>query len=288
MLNPHTDADGAQNDVDLRGVIDLHVHADSGGLEARYRAGAELAQQAAAAGMAGLLLKSHYTSTVPLAQASAAAAPGLRVCGGLALNRQAGGLDPARVESVLAAGGRQIWMPTVTSRRQPPAGAGPAEGIGILDEEGTLLPAVQEILRLVARYDAILGTAHLEIAEQRALVAAACAARVGRILVTHPESPLVQVTAAIQQELHGPEVFFERCWLSTRGVAGVMVPMEQIVGEIRLLGIESTVLATDLGQRANPLPVEGMRAFLAALGAAGFTRAELERMSCRNPGYLLG
>ena len=38
--------------------------------------------------------------------------PGLKVYGGLVLNRQAGGLNPDAAERMAQAGGKYLWFPT--------------------------------------------------------------------------------------------------------------------------------------------------------------------------------
>jgi microsomal dipeptidase-like Zn-dependent dipeptidase len=56
---------------------------------------------------------------------------------------------------------------------------------------------------------------------------------------------------------------------------------------MRKVGIESCILSSDLGQRGNALPPDGLAAFLLALRARGFTDAELDRISKGNPAQVL-
>ena len=273
--------------IDLAQVIDLHVHVslDNG---TRYRDGLELARQSAASGMRAILLKSHFAPTLDLAKNLTRAVPGLHVLGGLALNTPAGGLNLALVETVLAGGAKEIWMPTISAANPVSAQYYPGAGIGILDESGAILPNVLEILDLISDYDAILGTGHLSMAELRALVSAARSAGVKRIVVTHPESHLVAMPVDIQREIRGPDLFFERCWLSTRSHPDhPSASMEQIAAEIKEIGFESTVLATDLGQSATPPPVDGMRDFISGFMHLGFSSREIDRMARENPARLL-
>jgi len=64
--------------------------------------------------------------------------------------------------------------------------------------------------------------------------------------------------------------------------------MARITADIRALGVETTILSTDLGQAVNPAPVQGFRLYLAALAEAGFTSAELDRMARHNPTEVSG
>jgi hypothetical protein len=273
--------------IDLTNVIDLHVHISLDN-DPRYREGIDLAQQAAAGGMRAILLKSHFASTANLAKNITQAVPGLLVVGGLALNTAAGGLDPVLVENALASGAKEIWMPTISAANPVSARYYPGAGIGVLDESGKLLSKVLEILDLIHDYDSILGTGHLSMAEIRALVSAARSTGVRRIVITHPESHLVAMPVGIQRELRGPDLFFERCWLNTRANPNhKTASLEQIAAEIREIGCESTILATDLGQKVTPPPVEGMRQFLTSLIHLGFTPGEIDRMAQENPAWLL-
>ena len=72
----------------------------------------QLARAAKSAGMAGLLLKNHDTSTTALAATVREAIPNLLVFGGLALNDAVGGFYPAAVDIAVRMGAKQIWMPT--------------------------------------------------------------------------------------------------------------------------------------------------------------------------------
>ena len=65
-------------------------------------------------------------------------------------------------------------------------------------------------------------------------------------------------------------------------------PFARIVAEIRRVGPESTVLATDFGKSPLPPPVEGMRAYIAALLAEGFSERDIQLMASENPSRLLG
>jgi predicted metal-dependent phosphotriesterase family hydrolase len=57
---------------------------------------------------------------------------------------------------------------------------------------------------------------------------------------------------------------------------------------IRAVGVGSCILASDLGQAANPLHPDGLRAFFMGLMKQGFSEGEISRMSRENPARLLG
>src|ERR687895_334813 len=82
------------NGQDLRGVVDLHAHADPDSMPRSIDA-MDLAKLAKSRGMRALLLKNHYEPTASLAYIVRKAAPGIEVFGGIALNRSVGGINPA-------------------------------------------------------------------------------------------------------------------------------------------------------------------------------------------------
>ena len=54
------------------------------------------------------------------------------------------------------------------------------------------------------------------------------------------------------------------------------------------MGPEHCILASDLGQAANPIHTVGLVAFFAGLRQAGITQAEIDRMAKTNPARALG
>src|SRR5262245_65565479 len=68
---------------------------------------------AAARGFAGLVMKNHFEGTASRARLAAQVAGGLKVYGGLVLNRYVGGVNPHAVDAALRLGARVIWMPTL-------------------------------------------------------------------------------------------------------------------------------------------------------------------------------
>ncbi len=269
--------------MELEGVIDLHVH---GGPDVRPRklSGLELARAARAAGMRGFLFKNHHVSTVVAAGILREAVPGLEVFGGLALNASVGGLNPAAVEAALKMGAAEIWMPTLDAAHERAFRGQPRSGITVLDERGRLLNPVQEILRLIAGSQCILGLGHLSLPEMLAVLQAGRESGIKKFLVNHPEINFLNIPPAAQKELAGPGVYFERCYVR----ANSAVDWDGLARAIREVGVETTVLATDLGQPDNPDPVAGMREMLQQLTARGLTRREVETMACHNPARLLG
>jgi predicted TIM-barrel fold metal-dependent hydrolase len=269
----------------LHAAIDTHVHS-APDVVPRKLTDREVAQQAADAGMRAVVLKSHVTTTADRASiAEDAAGHRVRVFGGIVLNRAVGGPNDDAVAAALALGARVVWLPTRSARSTAPELEG-REGIDLI-RDGRVVPELIPILERIASADVVLATGHLGADELRVVVPEAQRRGVRRILVTHPELPLVGLDRETQRELARAGAMFERCWNSIAS-ARFHVPLERVVADIRAVGIDSTVLATDFGQPENATPVEGYAAYLVALGAAGIAERDIERMSRANPAALLG
>jgi hypothetical protein len=269
----------------LEGAVDLHVHS-SPDLDPRRFDDIELAREAERVGMSAILLKSHQTSTVERAILVSKIVTGLNVYGGLVLNSPVGGFNLEAVRVALALGARQIWMPTrsaLNHRRH----FGQSGGLSVLASDGSLLPEVVSILEKIASANCVLGTGHLGPDEVFPLIE--CARKVGvrRIVVTHPEWPATRYSFAAQRELASSGgVFFERCFVSTTHRCG-FVPWSEIEGAIADVGVDTTVLSTDLGQPDTPAPVDGFRLYAERLHASGFSHDDIRCMMRDNPLALL-
>ncbi|MEX2261667.1 MAG: DUF6282 family protein [Bryobacteraceae bacterium] len=269
----------------LHGAIDLHVHS-APDIDPRRYDDFDLAREAAKAGMAAVLIKSHQASTVERAWLVSKVVTGIQVFGGLVLNETVGGLNPAAVRLALQLGAKEVWMPTRSSRNHRSRHGNPG-GIAIQDAECRLLPQVEEILRLLAEGDCVLGTGHLAPEESAALIHRAREVGVRKILVTHPEWSATYFPIELQRQLAaGGGVFFERCFVSTTHRCG-HTPFETIERAIEAVGVESTILSSDLGQPDTPPPVDGLRLYAERLRSSGFSPEQLRCMMRDNPRSLL-
>ena len=273
-------------DVDLTGLIDMHIHS-APDVRPRLLDDLEVAQQAAAAGMRAVVLKSHVTCTADRAAIAKKVTPDVHVFGSVTLNDAVGGLNPAAVEAALGLGARVVWMPTTAAQNHIVKHGGSQTGISLVTEDGQLQPALFDIFDLVKQYDAVLATGHVSAKEIVALVQAAVAAGVRKVSVTHPEVPWVDMPASTQVKLREMGAIFERCYVSSLPIGGE-VPFARIVSDIRQVGVESTVLTTDFGAATLPPPVEGMRAYVAVLLNEGFSEPDIQLMASETPARLLG
>ena len=160
--------------VPLDGATDLHAHFGPDPHRARSVTGLEAAQQAAAVGHTAIVLKSHDTPSAGLAAAIDPIVPGIRVFGGIACDREIGGMNPAAVEVALALGAKIVWLPTLSSAQDFDNGVAaqlgiPGPGIRVTDATGDLTAETSEIIALVAQHDAILATGHVSASEHLAV-----------------------------------------------------------------------------------------------------------------------
>ena len=273
----------------LRGAIDTHIH---GGPDVIQRTWSDLdiARSAKASGFKAVIVKCHVTATTSRAiLVQQAVGEDIRVFGGFALNKAEGGLNPEGVQTELNIGAKEIWLPTFWSESHIKLlKAKPADAVRITDDKGAFRPELYEIFDLIAKKDAILGTGHTTPEEMEKFIPIAKARGVKKILITHPEWVLPDMSIDVQKRLARQGVFFERCAQSLFPPPNRHITPEDYVRQIRATGVECSTLATDLGQPYNPTPVEGMRHFIRTLLTHGITPKEIDIMVRKNPAALLG
>ena len=274
------------SNIDLTGVIDMHIHT-APDVRPRYCDDIQAAQEAKDAGMQAILLKSHITITADRAAIAEKVVQGIRVFGGIVLNSQVGGLNPAAVEAALKMGAKEIWMPTSDAMNEKMIN-GLEGGISIFAEDKKIKPEVHEILDLIHSKDSILATAHLSVEEIIALVEKACAMGLRKILITHPDSPLIRMPISTQIQLAEKGVYFERCFVDTTPLMKCFTSIREIASVIRKVGINSTILTTDFGVASLPPPVQGMKQFIYGLTQENMSKDEIQVMVKDNPANMLG
>ncbi|HEX9878210.1 MAG TPA: DUF6282 family protein [Gammaproteobacteria bacterium] len=271
----------------LEGVIDVHVHTAPDSRERSLDA-LEAARMARRYGMRAIVLKNHYTHTASLAYMVSQVVPDVAFYGGIALNRSVGGVNPIAVEHMaLTTGrlGRVVWLPTFDSEHNHLTVAPNPDHVPIV-RDGTLLPEVVRVLELIAEYDLSLATGHSSPAESLAVIRIARDIGVERIIVTHPGSPLVRMSAEEQRQAARLGALLE--YPIGLALPPAELTLEMLAAQIREVGPESVVLSTDLGQVLRPVPADGLLGFIDGLLKAGFSQSEIDVMTRRNPARFLG
>jgi hypothetical protein len=272
----------------LRGVIDLHVHADPDSVPRSIDA-VDLARLAKSRGMRALVLKSHWEPTASLAFLVRKAVPGIEIFGGIDLNRSVGGINPTAVErmaSIKGGSGGVVWMPTFDAENQVRYSKEDRPFVSVA-KGGELLPEVKEVIGIIARRRLTLETGHSSPAECLALIREARRQGVARIVVTHAMFAPVGMSIPEMQAAAKEGAYLEFVYGALIG-ANRAFEIGDYVKAIRAVGARSCILASDLGQAGNPLHPDGLAAFFKALRGAGISQADIDLMSKTNPAKALG
>ena len=273
----------------MKDAIDIHIHIGPDPNRRRRVNGYEAAVQAKEAGMRGVVFKSHDYNTTPVAYTVQQLVPEVALFGGVALDIEVGGLNPEAVDAAGKLGSKIVWMPTFTSKNDMEKRNISDKGIFILQDNGNVLPVVEDILALIKHHDMTLATGHLSTREIFALLDSAENKKIDRVLVTHPLSVRVGPTATIdeQRQMMRPGVYFEHCFTACMPHSDRLDP-GKIAEAVRAIGPEHCILSTDFGQITNPPPVEGMRMYIEAMLGFGITEDEIITMINTNPAKALG
>jgi hypothetical protein len=282
--------------IDMEGAVDLHCHPFPD-LFPRAADDLEIVIAARDAGLKAIMMKCHHESTVSRAYYMNRMVPGIKVYGGLVLNRYVGYINPAAVEAALRLGGKEVWMPTIdaghhaevfgsTGAYDAQQGGLGGEGVWVTDESGRLKPEVEDVCKLVAEHGAILSTSHLSPKEIVALVTRARELGVEKICVTHPFFRVPNLDIPTLEEIVrlGGMPEFGYCTVSP---AWQHASPNKIVEAVSRVGASRCLLVSDAGQRHNPLPSEALRIFAQTLFEKGISHADIQTMISRNPADLL-
>jgi hypothetical protein len=284
----------------VRGAFDPHVHV-APDFAPRRITDLELAERCRELGLAGFGLKSHYTATTERAAVVSAAVPGVRALGTITLNHAVGGLNATAVEVAARQGARIVWLPTVSAvgefeevEHADPGGKVPVwvrfeldlraagvrpAAVPVLDDRGDPLPALLDVLRVIATHDLVLATGHLSRDEIFIVVDAAVAAGVQTIVVTHPEFPSQRISPADQETLAARGALLERAF--TTPYTGKCT-WDEVFAATRAVGARSTVWGSDLGQVFNPPVEDGLALMADRFLDAGFSEEEIRIMAVEN------
>src|SRR5213596_3637501 len=158
------------------------------------------------------------------------------------------------------------------------------------------LPALREIGKICAQQKLVLCTGHASPSEALAIVEAARDAGCDRIVVTHSEFEVVNMTTEQMRKaaamgakmeidamgpLMGPQAHLAwmRHWRQ--------VTYKESATHIKEVGAQHFVLGTDLGQTGNPSQPDGYAMLVAGLMAEGVSKDEIRLMGRETPGKLL-
>ncbi|MBM7587230.1 hypothetical protein JOC86_003803 [Bacillus pakistanensis] len=281
----------------LEGSYDFHVHS-SPSIFKRRQTDWELLEDAKAAKMGGIVLKSHESSTAERAFLLNEKEPSVSVFGGIVLNQHVGGLNPYAVETALKMGGKVVWFPTLSagqhqqyfkSKNTKLFNGNPllSESTVSIDEDGHLIEEVEIIFRLITDYDAVLATGHMSLKEQHQIVRAAKEAGVRKIIIQHADMGISKIPLEDQLYFASEGCMIEKCLLACSSDFHDLT-VEEMAKTIEIIGHESCILVTDYGQPHHEAPVYAMNRFVEELLSHGVSEEQVIRMLQENPRTLLG
>jgi hypothetical protein len=282
-------ATGATVARDLRGAIDIHVHAHPDNVP-RSLDGLEAARFAKDKGMRAIVLKSHFDPTAGLAWLARKAVPGIEVFGGIDLNLPVGGMNAHAVDHmarVSGGWGRMVWMSTFDAENQIRTSKSPNAPFVRVSQNGALLPETKAVIAAIRKHNFVLASGH--VSAQEALLMFEEGQRLGirGMVATHGMSTPTSLTVEQAQQAARFGAFIEFV-SGTLANATAQPRIDRIAEDIRKVGVEHAILSSDLGQAGNALPADGFATFIDALRRKGFTDQELDRMAKQNPARLLG
>jgi hypothetical protein len=286
----------------LDGTVDLHCHSGPSPFPRRFDH-VEASYDGARINMRAILCKSHHHNTVMdlLAMRTQLANAPTPMYGGVALNSEVGGVNPSAVAVAINMGGRCVWGPTVSAGQHIRAHAhAHDEGFpsasgnlyekeeSIFDSSGDVSEQTHLVTRLVAEAGILLTGGHLDAESMKAFFKTARDNGVKRLLLHHPDF-IVNANEADVDEMLGYGAFVEHeMSMYHPAVPAPGFPIQQLVDWIEKVGPERTVIDSDLGQRDNPLPVDGYIYVIQQLLDHGVAEKDIRQMICRNTAFLLG
>ncbi|WP_375459707.1 DUF6282 family protein [uncultured Enterovirga sp.] len=287
------------------GGIDVHIHTNPHVFPLAHSQDViGLATDAHAAGMRALVIKDIGPSTTGTAYVASRLGPGIPVYGAHVMNLASGGINPRAVWVALTHGdgARVVHFPTGDTlnhhdyRKRFYAGVNlplEEEEAVTVTRDGRLKQEVRDVIALVKEFDACLATCHISAEESHLVVREARDQGLKRIILSHSQWAMTRLTMADVKELAelGCLVEFD---------FGLMMPYmhfvhgetpkdpREIAAAMKEIGPERCFISSDLGQLYSPLPVEGMRTYIAILLKVGITPDEIRRMFHHNPARIVG
>jgi Family of unknown function (DUF6282) len=290
----------------LNGFFDLHVHSAPAPF-VRIGDSAQIALWCAEAGMAGIVVKSHFESTVSKAYhariAVQEAYPDFKVFAGIALNRGVGGINPGAVELALEQGAKVVWLPTLDAANHAKAfGSAGTYGFkamtltsrrkgqnplySVIDANGKLTPETKEVIELTVDYGAILATGHVSKQEILATVEYALSIGAKRLVITHPELAAPKLDLSTMVELAKAGAIMEFCAVNLLPLF-YSISLDGLIEALQEVTPERTIISSDGGQPFNPRPHEAIRIVVQSLHEKGVSTETIQKICVENQRKLL-
>jgi quercetin dioxygenase-like cupin family protein len=281
--------------INLAGIVDLHVHCNPDSNPPRRIDAFEVARLFQKEGMRAFVIKSHYTPTAQLAYAVNQTVPGVTAYGGLVLNLSVGGMNPYAVEQfgqVTGGYARIVWMPTMDAENVARQLKEKHPFVRV-SKDGVLLPETVAVLKMIKQQKLVLATGHLSPEEAFLVVEEARKLGIGSIIGTHPMTWPVGMTIDQMRKLAGMGVYIEFVYNliypdPNRKSQHERLGFSDYARAIHAIGAERCILAVDVGQPQRPVHTEAWKEYITGLLKAGVTEHEIDLMARRNPARIIG
>lgn len=283
--------------VSMKGVIDMHVHTNPD-LRLRAYDDFELCDAAVRVGARAIVIKTHLGNTANRAYLTnrynerVNGKNNFTMFGSVTLNRCIGGINPVAVENALKLGAKVVWLPTSSARNHLEKLGKSTEDCVDVVRNGEIVPELKKVLELVKAYDAVLGTGHISVPEIFTVTKAAREMGVQKIVVTHPEWWIVNMTPEEQERIvREYNVILERCYAQNKGVGAGNGYLSNLPGNLEVIqkiGYKNVLISTDGGQVENPHWELAEEEYLQYMADHGIPEEHIRYMSHDLPCWLLG
>ena len=286
----------------LQGACDIHVHTNPDVFR-RMVDDVEAARGAKAYGFRAIITKSHQLETASRAHFARRLVDGIDIFGSTTLDYSHGGLNPFCVDAVIKIGAKKVYLPTTDADYHKElfgsigslGGLYKAEGhitalyaqqppLKIIDERGKILPAVRDVLKLIAEAGIIVSAGHASLEEIRVFLRETKDLGIRKAVVDHPF--LTKIPVAAQEEIAREGAYINYAyWDICPKYYCVTLP--KMAEAIRRVGPDRAVLSSDAGQLFNAPPAECLRTYVQMLLEEGLSPREIRQMVCDNPAFLI-
>ena len=197
--------------------------------------------------------------------------------------------------------GKIVWLPTLAAENhlnweKSSGWAHPAatqkmrhaSPVRLFDEDGKLRPETLDVLDVVAATGMALASGHIHVSETKVVFAEAKRRGVERLIFTHPED-IVGASLEDSREIADMGAYVEHSLAFFLNGSKFQTSREEdLKPHIDAVGVERTILCSDLGQMGTLSPLEGFRKGVAACLAFGYSDAEVHSMVGTNAATVIG
>lgn len=276
----------------LTGIIDMHIHS-APDIRQRKLDDLQLMEAAVERGVRAIVIKSHMVPTADRAtlvnkiRQEKYPDSDFQMFGSLVMNLPVGGINPWAVEASIKLGAKEIFLPTMTAENH--CRKENKEHFVSVVKDGKIVEPLKDVFELVKDYDVALGTGHISPSEIFTVVEAARNAGVKKIIVTHPELHIVGMSLEEEKRIvKDYDVLLEKVYAQPIGGGVYKKNLPDNVAHMKEIGCEHFIVSTDGGQMQNPEWYNTIAEYIDYLYDSGFSQEEIDVMTKKNPGRMLG